>query len=138
MRFTAPLLALLALTAACNEPVSLSRPAAPAETAAPAEAATPRQVVKRVVFVGKQGACDCTKAKVEASWAALQQTLGTPAKLPVEKLQIDVDGPQVAFYQQQKPILALPAIYLIDETATVVELLQGEVTADQLTAALKH
>ena len=102
--------------------------------AAAAKPTTPQ--VTRIVFVGKEHACDCTRKTVDAGWAALQQALGTPAKLPVERLQIDTQGDKVAPYRQQKPMMALPAIYFVDGKSTVLELLQGEVTAEQIVAAL--
>ena len=73
---------------------------------------------------------------VDDSWAALQKALGTPAKVPVERLQIDTDGAQVEPYKQQKAMMALPAIYFVDGEAKVLELLQGEVTAEQVQKVL--
>jgi hypothetical protein len=48
--------------------------------------------VTRIVFVGKEHPCDCTRKALDAGWAALQKALGTPSKVPVEKLQVDTDG----------------------------------------------
>jgi hypothetical protein len=93
--------------------------------------------VARIVFVGKEHACDCTRKSVDAGWTALQQALGTPAKLPVERLQVDTQGDKVAPYRQQKPMMALPALYFVDDKSTVLELLQGEVTAEQIVAVLQ-
>ena len=90
----------------------------------------------KIVFVGKEHACDCTRKTVDAGWAALQKALGTPAKLPVERLQIDTEGEKVAPYRKQKPMMALPAIYFVDDKNVVLELLQGEVTAEQIGAAI--
>ena len=102
--------------------------------AAAAKPTTPK--VTRIIFVGKEHACDCTRKTVDAGWAALQQALGTPAKVPVERLQIDTQGDKVAPYRQQKPMMALPAIYFVDGKDKVLELLQGEVTAEQIVAGL--
>jgi hypothetical protein len=93
--------------------------------------------VARIVFVGKEHPCDCTRKALDAGWAALQKALGTPARVPVEKLQVDTDGPKVEPYRTQKPIMALPAIYFLDGKGTVVELLQGEVTTDRITSVLQ-
>lgn len=104
-----------------------------ASTAATANAAQPsptKQVsskVTRVVFVGKEHACDCTRKTVDAGWAALQKALGTPAKLPTERLLVDTQGPKVEPYRNQKPIMALPAIYFLDSKDVVLNLVQGEV-----------
>lgn len=109
--------------------------AAGATSAAQAAAAKPTTPkVTRIVFVGKEHACDCTKKSIDAGWEALQKALGTPAKLPVERLQVDTQGDKVAPYRQQKPMMALPAIYFVDGKNMVLELLQGEVTAEQIAA----
>lgn len=91
----------------------------------------------RIVFVGKEHACDCTRKSVNAGWAALQKALGTPAKLPVERFQIDTEGAKVEPYRKQKPIMALPAIYFVDGKGGVLDLLQGEVTSEQIAGVLQ-
>jgi hypothetical protein len=93
--------------------------------------------VTRIVFVGKEHPCDCTRKALDAGWAALQRALGTPSKVPVEKLQVDTDGSKVDPYRNQKPIMALPAIYFLDGRGTVLELLQGAVTTDQIAGVLQ-
>jgi hypothetical protein len=92
--------------------------------------------VTRIVFVGKEHACDCTRKTVDAGWAALQKALGAPAKVPVEKMQVDTEADKVAPYRQQKPMMALPALYFLDGKGAVLELLQGEVTAEQIAGVL--
>jgi hypothetical protein len=49
----------------------------------------------------------------------------------------DPDGSKVDLYRNQKPIMALPAIYFLDGKGTVVDLLQGEVTSDQIAGVLQ-
>jgi hypothetical protein len=39
-------------------------------------------------------------------------------------------------YQSQKPTMTLPALYFIDGKGSVVQLLQGDVTQEQVAAAL--
>lgn len=90
--------------------------------------------VARVVFVGKEHACDCTRKKVETAWAALQKALGTPAKLPVETLQADTQEDKVEPYKKLRPIMALPAIYFLDAKGGLVEMLQGEITDAQVSS----
>jgi len=111
-----------------------SKPAAAAQ-GAPVNSAAVK--VARIVFVGKEHACDCTRKTVDGAWAVLQKALGTPAKLPVERLHVDTETAKVEPYRQQKPIMALPAIYFVDSKNAVIEMLQGEVTAEQVGAALK-
>ena len=131
---------LLFAAAGCNKPSSAAaaQKAASITSASQAAAASPATPkVARIVFVGKEHACDCTRKSVDAGWAALQKALVTPAKVPVEKLQVDTDGTKVDPYRNQKPIMALPAIYFLDSKGTVVELLQGEVTTDQIAWVLQ-
>jgi hypothetical protein len=92
--------------------------------------------VYKIVFVGKEHACDCTRKRVDAAWDTLQKAIGVAAKVPVERVQIDTDEEKVALYGKQKPIMALPAIYFLDGKDSVVELLQGEITAEQIAKVL--
>jgi hypothetical protein len=92
--------------------------------------------ITKIIFVGKQYPCDCTRTRIENSWAALQEALGTTSRLPVQKLQSDTEDSKVWPYQQQKPIVTLPAIYFLDKTDNVIELLQGEVTKEQIAGVL--
>lgn len=92
--------------------------------------------VARVVFVGKEHACDCTRKTVEKGLAVLQKVLGNPAKIPIEILQIDTQGDQVQPYNRMKPMVALPGIYFIDGKGGLVDMLQGEVTEAQVSKAL--
>jgi hypothetical protein len=117
----------------CNKPSSAATQTSSTQAA---ETATATKVA-RVVFVGKENACDCTRKQVEAGWAALQKALGTPAKVPVERLQSDTQEDKVAPYREQKPMMALPAIYFVDGKNVVLELLQGEVTEAQVTDTLR-
>ena len=108
----------------------------PAVTGTAANITATQSKVARIVFVGKEHACDCTRKTVDAGWAALQKALGTPAKLAVERFQIDTEADKVAPYRQQQPVMALPGIYIVDSKGAVLELLQGEVTAEQIAAVL--
>ena len=111
---------------------------ASASDAGSASASIVSTTVAKIVFVGKEHACDCTRKTVDSGWAALQKALGTPARLPVERLQIDTDGWKVEPYRKQKAMMALPAIYFLDGKGAVVDLLQGEVSAAQIVASLQR
>jgi hypothetical protein len=130
---------LLLVAAGCNR---TSRAAAAQTTASatsvsqPAAAKPTGTKVTKIVFVGKEHPCDCTRKALDAGWSALQKALGTPARVAVERLQVDTQGDKVEPYRQQKPIMALPAIYFLDGKGVVTELLQGEVTAEQIGQAL--
>ena len=132
--------ALLFAAAGCNKPPSAVAAQTRASTSGISQAAaagTTATRVARIVFVGKEHACDCTRKTVDDGWAALQSVLGTPAKPPVERLQVDTEADKVAPYRQQKPIMALPAIYFLDAKGVVMELLQGEVTTEQVAGVLQ-
>ena len=130
---TAGLLAAM-LAAGCAQEVAASEQ--PPKSTAPTETAAAAAKVSKIVFVGKQKACDCTRERVQATWVALQKALGTPAKLPVERLQIDTEGSKVEPYRKQRPMMALPAIYFVDAKGKVLNQLQGEVAEEQIRAAI--
>ena len=100
-----------------------------------AAVSTPTSPVARIVFIGKENACHCTQAAIDASWAALQEALGG-ASIPIEKFSIDTQAAQVAPYRDMQAILAIPAIYFFDAAGGFLNQLQGEVTADQIRAIL--
>jgi hypothetical protein len=110
-----------------------SKPGEACKSSSPAAAST---AVTKIVFVGKEHACECTRTRVEAAWAVLQKALGAAPKVAVERFQIDTEGDKVEPYRQQRAMMALPAIYLLNAKGEVVELLQGEVTAEQVVKAL--
>ncbi len=109
----------------------------PVEPAQVAEVASASAVAK-VVFVGQEKACNCTRERVDAAWAALSEALGTPPKVPVQRLQLDTQEAQVEPYRKQKPVFALPGLYFVDGQGQVLELLQGKVKPEQINAALKR
>jgi hypothetical protein len=139
-KITFALAITLSLLVLCAER-SQAAPGEPALEAASVSqafaAAEGKSKVTKVVFVGKARACDCTRKTIDAGWAALRKALGTPPKLPVVRLQVDTDRDKVEPYRTQKPMMDLPAIYFVDGKNVVVELLEGEVTAEQIRAALR-
>jgi hypothetical protein len=111
---------------------------APAVRAASLAASNGSQArVVKIVFVGKEHACDCTRKKVETATAALQQVLGTPPRVPVQELKVDTEPEKVEPYRLQKPMLAMPAIYFVDGEGGVIDMLQGEITAEQIARIVK-
>jgi len=141
--------------AGCNEKAKASSTSAPSTTAA-AQTATsaaspattpaadpsgtgavsiPASTVARIVFIGKENACQCTRRAIDASWAALQEALGG-ATIPIEQLKLDTQADQVAPYQQLQAMMAVPGIYFLDASGGLVNMLQGEVTADAIRAIL--
>jgi ectoine hydroxylase-related dioxygenase (phytanoyl-CoA dioxygenase family) len=135
------LLGLSVVTTACDsrKAEAASTEASSAVVAKAAQTALANEVktkIERIVFVGKEHACDCTRKKVETAQAALHKLLGNPAKIPVETLMADTEEAQVEPYRQMKPMMALPAIYFIDGKGGLVEMLQGEVTEAQVSKVL--
>jgi hypothetical protein len=133
------LLSIVALSfavAGCERSLAAPNPASATATAAQAATAQPKAT--KIVFVGKQNACQCTRKSIDAGWAALQKALGTPAKLPVQELAIDTESEKVEPFRKQKPMMALPAIYFVDGKDAVLALLQGEVTEAQIAEVLKR
>ncbi|MFC1655139.1 hypothetical protein ACFL2F_04970 [Myxococcota bacterium] len=93
--------------------------------------------VSRIVFVGMKDACQCTRDRIAASWAALEAVLGRDPAIPVERIQEDVDAAKADEYAKLKAIIVVPGIYFLDEKGKLVELLQGEVSPKQVTAVLQ-
>jgi hypothetical protein len=90
-----------------------------------------------VVFVGQKDACQCTRDRIDASWAVLETVLGPKPAVPVERIQEDVDAAKAEEYAKLKAIMVVPGIYFLDEKGKLVELLQGEVNAEQVSAVLQ-
>ena len=117
--------------------VAVAAPAAaPVAAAEGAVAAEGRKVV-RIVFVGMQDACPCTSDRIAGSWKALEAALAKKGAVPVERLQLDTQREEVAFYEGLRRINLAPAIYLLDAEGNLVEFLQGEVSEAQVSAALR-
>lgn len=104
-------------------------------SAAAAVASAPK--VAKVVFIDKENACECTKKRIDGTWAALQGALGTPASLSVERIHLDTEAAKAEFYTMLKPLMVPPGLYFVDGRDAVVEMLQGEVTTEQIATVLK-
>lgn len=132
--FTAGMtIAVLALAVSCKHEVEASGKAV---MNAPSKQIADSPKVAKIVFIGKKNACDCTRKRVYDSFTALQTALDGRTELAIEQLQVDVDQASVAQYQKMRPIMVLPAIYLLAGSGALVDVLQGEVTAEQITGAL--
>jgi hypothetical protein len=116
-----------AQTATTAPPVG-SDPRAPATSA-------PTSPVAKIVFIGKENACQCTRAAIDASWAALQVALAD-ANIPIEKLLVDTQPDLVGPYREMQALMAIPGLYFLDAVGGLVGQLQGEVTADAIRAVL--
>jgi len=86
----------------------------------------------------KEHACECTRKRVDETWAALQTALGTPPKLPANVSTSTPRPPRAGPYVSEKPLVVPPGIYFVDRQQHVFELLQGEIKADEIAAVLKR
>jgi hypothetical protein len=143
----ASLVSIVAVTA-CQRtaPAPAATTAAPgAVTAAAPGAATaagavtaPKAAAKvaKIVFLDKEHACDCTRKRTAETWAAMQAALGTPSRLPVERIHVDTQEARAQPYTAAKPLMVPPGLYFVDGSSAVVAMLQGEVTTAQVAAVL--
>jgi hypothetical protein len=131
------LVALGVLVLGCEQAAGAAQPTAEPATASTAVTASAKVVpIARVVFVDLEDACACTRERIDLSWAALTQALGTPARLPVERIHQDSQAAQADPYLKARPLMVPPGVYFVDAKGEVLEQLQGEVTADQVAAVL--
>jgi len=131
-------LAVIVLLSLFSLPACAKGKGAPAAAMAATPTAPTTSKVARVVFMDKEHACECTRKRVDDTWAALQTALGTPPKLPIERIHIDTQAAQAGPYTSVKPLMVPPGIYFVDQQLRVFELLQGEVKAEEITAVLKR
>jgi len=131
-------LAVIVLLSLFCLPACAKGKGAPAAAMAATPATPTTSKVARVVFMDKEHACECTRKRVADTWAALQTALGTPPKLPIERIYVDTQAAQAGPYTSVKPLMVPPGIYFVDQQLHVFELLQGEVKAEEITAVLKR
>jgi len=145
------LLTCLALTGGCNkqddqcsmqegEPLEGCQSDAQATQLAAANSASADKstggTVARIVFVDKQRACACTQKKIDASMTALKSVLDQDGAIPVQTIHYDTQPQLVDPLREQQALVALPAIYFVDEQDQVVHLLQGDVNEQMLRQVL--
>lgn len=92
--------------------------------------------VARIVFIDQEQACECTQDRINGSWTALQAALGQDSGIAVERIHRDTQEEQAEAFRMLRPMVTVPGIYLLDQNGAIVELLQGEVTEEQVRAAL--
>jgi hypothetical protein len=126
--------------AGCNRPsaatAAVASDASRASALSVPAATKPTGTLAKVVFVGEEHGCPCRQARLDAGWAALQEAMGSPSKLPVEKIHVDTQSAKVQVFTQQKPILTMPGIFLVDGANKMLDMLQGDITRAQIDAAI--
>ena len=113
-----------------------TKPAKPSATAPAEKASDGESRVARVVFIGQENACECTKKRIADTWPVLEKVLAKREDISVKRLQIDVDEEEAERYDEMKSVMVAPGIYFMDKDDKLVEMLQGEVKEDQIIAAL--
>ena len=117
-------------TAAAEGPVA--QPASEPETTV--AAASP--AVAKIVFVDQEEACDCTRKRIDGTWAALQEALQDRPDLPVERIHGDTQEEAAKAYLDLRPLMVAPGVYFIDAEGGLIDQLQGELTSEQIAALL--
>lgn len=110
---------------------------ATAQVAPAQEPAAAQATVAKVVFIDQEKACDCTRARIDGSWAELQKVLEGGPQVPVVRIHGDSEEELAKPYLDMRPLLVAPGLYFIDAKGGLIEMLQGEVTESQITAFLK-
>ena len=101
------LLPLVLLGFGCQQ-----KPAA-ASPEKPSEAEVSQAKSSKIVFIGKQDACDCTRKRVDDAYAELQSALAGHKDITVERLRVDTDPAQVEPYRKLRAIMVLPAMLAV-------------------------
>jgi hypothetical protein len=96
-----------------------------------------RHPVARVVFVGQAESCDCTRKRIDDGTAALAAAIGE-RDIPVERLEADnpEHREQVELLRELRPLMVAPGIYFFDADDELLEMTQGETTAEELALIL--
>lgn len=106
--------------------------AAEKKEAAPARPSASTSKVARIVFVDKQEACACTETRINTSWEVLTKALGTPPRVKVERVHMDTDPMTADPYTKMRPVMVAPAVYFFGPDDKLLEVLQGELTAEKV------
>jgi len=91
--------------------------------------------VAQVVFIGQREACPCTRKRIDATWAALEQVLAKHPGIEVKKIEQDVDQEEANRYDELKSLMVAPGVYLMDGNGKLIRMLQGEVNVGQFEQA---
>jgi len=110
---------------------------APAEEVAAVDAAGQATALHRIVFIDQEEACPCTRERIDVTWASLQEALSQRPEVAVERIFGDTQEELAQPYIAMKALVVAPGVYLLDEEGTLLTQLQGEQTAEQLTAAVR-
>jgi hypothetical protein len=121
---------------ACSRPVDAA-PAPPSSGSSISATSASHARVERIAFVDQEEACECTRKRIDDSWAALQEAMKQSREVPVQRIHRDTQPIDVGPLQAKRKFVAVPAIFLLDSSGEVVDMLQGEVTDKEIAAAIR-
>jgi hypothetical protein len=90
--------------------------------------------VKKIVFIDKEKACQCTHRRIQDTWLALNKALKDRKNILLERFHLDTQEPLTAHYTSIRPLMVPPGIYFLDHQGKILEMLEGEISADQIGA----
>ena len=122
-----------------SEPVEPPTATVPATEEAQPVVSPPlgQATVARIVFIGQEKACKCTRTRIDVTWAALQSALEGHSQIPVESLTMDQDEDEFDKYDEMQSLVVAPGIYFLDAEGRLISLLQGEQTTQQILQVLE-
>ncbi len=103
----------------------------------PAGPSTGKSAIARLAFIDKADACDCTRNSIGKGWSSLQTVLGTSNPMPVDRIHTNTQTDPAAPLLNQRKIVAVPAVYLLDANGFVIDVLQGDLQETDLRKALR-
>ncbi len=93
--------------------------------------------VATVVYVDQESCCDCTRERQDKTWANLQAVLGAMEVSPkVQVVHLDTQAEDAQLYLDLKPIMVPPGLYFFDGNEVLAEMIQGELSQEQIGKAL--
>lgn len=99
--------------------------------------AEPARVVAKIVFVGQEECCKCTRERIDGTWNELTAALGEGSELPVERIHGDSQAALAQPYLDLRPMMVAPGLYFLDADGGLIEMLQGELTQAQIAEVLR-
>ena len=91
--------------------------------------------IAHIVFVDHEIICPSIKKVINKTWNELQTSVAS-RDIKVTRIHKDRSGNLARKYTKLRPTGMLPALYLLTAHDELVDLLVGELTAEQITAAL--
>jgi hypothetical protein len=115
----------VSLVLGCDRPA----PPAPAQVSAGAG-------IARIIVIDKEKACECTRARTDATLAALERAQAQMGRIPVERIHADTQPAEAGLWSARRPMTVLPALYLLDDENDIVAMLQGELDVATIAGVL--